>query len=215
MNKLKTLLIGTGMLISSYVSNAQDFYNGAPGPNLMQSDCYVMLDSKTKNMDGKYIEKIFPKINDDTKALIALPIGINDKGADMKGINLGLMKQKIFAKELYGTLACGAFKGNEGYLTNISPQIYITALAKGFSVDLEGILNFDIENNKCNSNGSMTIGYGNERIRAGVYGTLNSDKTLRYGGLVRLDMTKDHKFWTEIYIDDKKEFKIRLAANFF
>jgi hypothetical protein len=215
MNKLKTTAIGTGLIIFSYIANAQDFFNGMPGPKLTQSDSYASYNTKTHDLTGTYIQKVFPRLNENTNMLIALPIEINKKGIDLKGINLGIMKQKMFKKELYGTAALGVFKGDKRYPTIISPQIYFTALSNGFSVDLEGALNINIENKKINQKGSITLGYGNNRLRVGDYGKFSSNNAPEYGALARFDITKNHKFWSELYVNNKSEIKFRLASNFF
>jgi hypothetical protein len=215
MKKRNIAIIGAGLLMLSYVAKSQDFFNAMPGPKITQSDIHATIDSKTEKISGTYIEKIFPTINKNSKAVIALPIAVDDEGFDLKGINLGYMRQKILCKEIYATIATGAFEGSTGKLTQITPQLYATYLKDNLSVDLECKINFDTENKSLQKNAAITSGYGNNRIRGGASIILNDDKTPSYQILGRFYITKNHKYCVELYATSTKTIEIRFATNFF
>lgn len=223
MKTIKKIGLGVvGLLgLLSIESQGQDFFNGMPGPKLTQSDHYITLDTKAKELSGTYIQKVFPSIGENQKLLMAMPIGISKDGVDIKGINLGYMKQKIGGKEIYGIVALGGFEGPSGKLTQITPQAYATLLQGGLSVDLEGAINFDTENGDVNKRGAITLGYGNSRVRGGASITFQDGQKPAYQLLGRVDLTADHKYWAEIIApivsNDKLDCKtvtIRFAANF-
>ena len=146
--------------------------------------------------------------------MIAAPTAIDKTGVDLKGINLGYMKQKIAGKEIYATFAVGAFEGPSGKLTQVTPQTYITMLQDALSIDLEGIVDFDAETGKISKRGAVTLGIGNSRFRGGASVIFQDGKKLSYQLLGRFDLTADHKYWAELYLMDNKRVKIRFAANF-
>ena len=131
----------------------------------------------------------------------------------MKGINLGIMKQKMFGKELYGVAAIGAFKDKTGYLNDISSQVYATLNAGKISVDVEAMFNVNCKNKNTHTKASATIGYGNDRIRGGGSITVEQGKKPQLQAIARYDITKNHQFWLETYVS-KQRAGIRLAANF-
>lgn len=209
------LIAGLTAGILMYKSvKAQDFFNGMPGPKLTQSDNYITLDAKTNELSGKYIQKVFPALTEDSNVLIAAPFVFDKKGIDMKGINLGYMKQHLLDKDIYATFATGAFEGSTGKLTQITPQAYITMLQDKLSIDLEGAINFDLESGNKQKNATVTLGYGNSRIRGGASVIFNNEKIPSYQLLGRFDLTEDHKYWVELYSIDNKKAGLRFAANF-
>lgn len=216
MNIIKKAGIGIAGLLAllSIESKAQDFFNGMPGPKLTQSDCYFNLNLEKDEASGLYVQKVFPKLSDNSKLLIASPISITKIGFDQKGINLGYMRQKIFGKEIYATFAAGAFEGPSSKLTQLTPQTYITLLQDKFSLDLEGAINFNTESGNVNKRGALTLGYGNDRFRFGGSAIFQDGQKPSYQLLGRIDLTADHKYWAEIYAMNNKTIKIRFAANF-
>ncbi len=202
-------ILGVATFALSTSGFSQSFFNGCPGPKLTQIDIHANYDVNKKTLDDVYILKAFPEIAKNKKVVVALPMKISKKELSLQGINLGYMQQNIANKNMYGTLALGIFKDATGQLKNILPQAYITAIKNKFTLDAEGSINLTTKQ----KTGAITLGYGNNRIRAGGSVIFADKEKPTYQGRIRIDLKKNHQFWIEGYLS-KQRAGTRIVANF-
>jgi hypothetical protein len=202
------------MVTSSFAVQGQDFFNAQPGPKLTQLDNYINLDTKTNEISGKSVPKLFSQITEKSKLLLATPITLNKEGIKLDGINAGYMQQNLFGKEIYSTIALGVFKDSSGNPTQITPQAYLTLLQNNVSLNLEGAINFDTKTGKKNKKLAITAGFGNSRVRGGVSAILQDGQRPAYQLVGRVDLKANHKYWMEAYASNKQTLGLRFAANF-
>ena len=202
MNKtIKSIALALALPI---MASAQDFYNGCRGPRTTQLDTYLThSDSKTSGM-------VIPKLFTDN-FILAAPFSVSEKGkVENKGINLG----KIVENGNNFILATGLFKDGKGDYNILNPQFYLTKDIDRLSIDLEGSLPFNLKNNeKGKATISATAGLAlTDRLRIGPSITKQESQDYKLQGIARLELTKDHKYWFQLYVR-KKEVGIRLAIN--
>lgn len=204
-----------GMLVGITLSSsalAQDFYNGCRGPKAVQMDTYLNhSDGKTS---GMIVPKLFTKNLDKSLAdlLIAAPFSVSEDGdIENKGINLGYLTESKYGN-LIGAL--GLFKDGKGKYNVLNPQIYFTHMNGPLTFDLEGNLPIHLRSHETGGSASSTLGYEvNDRLRIGGSIMKEKGKDLDYRANVRIELTKDHRYWLQGYIG-KVHAGARLSINF-
>jgi hypothetical protein len=202
-NKIGTSILGL-LALNSIDTKAQNFFDGMPGPTGSQIESRLNYNATNNQFNGMGLLKTFTNFGENSKILGVLPIGFDANGPDPKGINLGYMMEKIDNQDLYMVSAIGAFKGSTGTLTNLSPQLYLTAIMNSISIDASGSLNYDLSNQNLGMNSSITLGYGNEMTRFGASLVLeknNDPNTLLH---LRKDFTingRKHALWGTLTYD--------------
>lgn len=207
MNKIIKYFLG--ILAMASPAMAQDFYNGCRGPKTVQVDSYTTLSDG--NVSGTIIPKIFPRNLGKTlpDLVLAVPFSVSADGVRNEGVNLGVIVNGD-TNNFIG--AVGLFRDEEGY-NILKPQLYFTHIDGPWTLDLEGSLPINLRNGKMDGSFSTTLGYGFGRFRIGGYATEATNSGFDYGGNVRFEMVKDHKYWIQVKLSPDN-LGVRLAANF-
>ena len=212
-NKIIGLTAGILFTVSAYASvTAQDFYNGFRGPRAFQIDNYVNHTNGTTT--GLLVSKIFTKnLNSSlSDVLLAVPFTISEtKTTEHKGFNIGYI---VESKSNSGIGAIGFFRDDDGDYASITPQIYFTRIKEQWTFDVEGKIAFNRKSHEVDESASFTVGYGvNDRVRLGISATKETGKDLDCKAIIRFELSKDHKYWTQMYVGENS-IGFRLALNF-
>lgn len=188
---------------------AQDFYNGQKGPRATQIDNYSNFTEQGRTY--MTIPKLFTgHLKGMPDLLFAAPFSISEKGkVENKGINAGYINEN---KHVNTIAAFGLFKDGNGKYRVINPQLYLNRDFDKFSMDAEFSIPTHLKTGEKSWNASITPGYGMGRFRIGGSVIKQKGQKLQYQGNIRFEITKDHKYWAQIYTG-KKHIGLRAVIN--
>jgi len=198
-----------------------DFYDGARGPRKYQIDQRLIFDGSNAPT-YKLLPKLFSDDDGDGTGIFGVaPFIYTPKQKPAMGAGVGV----FHGFDLGSLLAVlPVVHSLEGKTTNINPTLYVTLMPKvgeGYIlIDPRVSYNLGIGDDGSlshNVNAGLTLGYQHGLVIVGVdvnagLGPSCKDASkirqqlkdsLEYGGIVRIDLDKDHSNWLQTYATNK------------